>query len=210
MEKAFYLFDFDGTLVDSMETWAGVHINALKNAGIEVPADFVETITPLGNYNASKYTISLGIDIPLKTYLDNISKALYKEYTTRISLKANVLEALKKLKNKNISLNVLTASPHLYVDPCLNGLGIYDYFDNVWTIEDFGLTKAQPAIYQKAAEKLGTDINNCTMIDDNFTAISTAKTAGMNTIAVYDSTSKASENLLKKTADKYIYSFKEF
>ena len=55
-----YLFDFDGTLVDSMPTWSGVHVNALKSAGIPVPADFVQTITPLGNYRASQYTISLG------------------------------------------------------------------------------------------------------------------------------------------------------
>ena len=60
-----YIFDFDGTLVDSMPTWAGVHINALKNGGIPVPDGFVNTITPLGNYRASQYTVSLGLDISL-------------------------------------------------------------------------------------------------------------------------------------------------
>ena len=209
MGKKFYLFDFDGVLVDSMDTWAGTQIQTLREANIEVPADFVETITPLGTYNASKYTLSLGVDIPLDRYLDHVYKKLLEAYTTRIVLKENVKEVLEQLKKENISLNVLTASPHLYVDPCLKRNGIYDIFDNVWTIDDFSLTKAQPEIYKSAAERLGADVRVCTIFDDNFTAISTAKKAGLNTVAVYDSTSKSSEPAMRETADRYIYNFKE-
>ena len=48
MEREFYLFDFDGVLVDSMEFWAGLHKQTLLSAGIPIPEDFVETITKLG------------------------------------------------------------------------------------------------------------------------------------------------------------------
>ena len=207
--KKYYLFDFDGTLVDSMEFWAGIHIEALRNAGIPIPDKFVETITPLGNYNAAKHTLSLGIDIPLETYLEDVYEKLIKAYSTHIALKPNVKSTLEALKAKNISINVLTASPHLYVDPCLSRTGIYELFENVWTIDDFGLTKDKTEIYRQAANRLNAEISNCTMIDDNLTAISTAKKSGMQTIAVYDSTSKAAEKMLKKTADRYIYDFKE-
>ena len=70
MNTAFYLFDFDGVLVDSMEIWAGLHMQTLRDANIPVPEDFVETITPLGNYHGAKYTISLGLDISLEQHLD--------------------------------------------------------------------------------------------------------------------------------------------
>lgn len=209
MKTEFLLFDFDGVLVDSMSFWAGLHKQTLLNANIPIPDDFVETITPLGNYYGAKHTLSLGVDMPLEQYLEEIYQKLYDAYTTHICLKENVKEALSFLKQEHISLNVLTASPHLYVDPCLKRNGIYDLFDHVWTIDDFDLTKAQPEIYQKAAERLGTDVTRCTMFDDNFTAISTAKKAGMKTVAVYDETSKASEQSLKETADRYIYSFQE-
>ena len=209
MMKKHYLFDFDGTLVDSMPTWSGAHIKALEDGGIPVPENFVETITPLGNYWGSKYTIDLGLEISLEDYLDRLSKYLYGEYTTRIMLKPNVEAFLKKLQREGVALHVLTASPHLYVDPCLQRLGVYDYFENVWTVDDFQRTKDQPEIYQEAAERLGAVVGDCTMVDDNFTAISTAQKAGMKTLAVYDATSKGSEAALREVADCYLYDFKE-
>lgn len=209
MEKEFYLFDFDGVLVDSMEFWAGLHKQTLQDAGIPIPADFVQTITPLGNYYGAKHTLSLGVDIPLDAYLEEIYKKLYHGYTTHIALKFHVREMLLRLKQAGISINVLTASPHYYVDPCLQRGGIFDLFDNVWTIDDFGLTKNQPEIYRQAAKRLGAEPGVCTMVDDNFTAISTAKEAGLKTVAVYDSTSKETEAAMRATADRYIYSFDE-
>lgn len=205
----FYLFDFDGTLVDSMPTWSGVHVNALKSAGIPVPDDFVQTITPLGNYRASQHTISLGLETSLESYLDFVSKTLFDAYTTRIDLRGGVKEKLLELKNAGHSLNVLTASPHHYLDPCLQRHGIYDLFDNVWTIDDFGYTKAQTIIYAAAAQRLGTTVDRCVFVDDNATAVETARKAGMYTVGIYDETSKDFAPQLKAVSDLYIEDFSQ-
>jgi HAD superfamily hydrolase (TIGR01509 family) len=204
-----YIFDFDGTLVDSMPTWSGVHVNALKSAGIPVPDDFVQTITPLGNYRASQYTISLGLDVSLESYLDFVSKTLYEAYTTRIELRSGVKEKLSELKAAGHSLNVLTASPHHYLDPCLRRHGIYDLFDKVWTIEDFGYTKAQTIIYTEAARRLDASIDRCVFVDDNATAVETAKKAGMYTVGIFDETSKDFAPQLKAVSDLYIEDFSQ-
>jgi beta-phosphoglucomutase-like phosphatase (HAD superfamily) len=202
-----YIFDFDGTLVDSMPIWAGVHIKALMKAGIKVPENFVEIITPLGNINASKYTISLGLEISLDDYLKNISELLYYEYLNNVKLKECVFDSLKDLKKAGSSLNVLTASPHYYVDGCLKKHNVYDLFDNVWTIDDFVLTKAQPEIYIAVAKKLGVNISECLFFDDNLTALKTAKAAGMKTVGVYDLSSKNNTEQIKGISDYYIESY---
>lgn len=198
------IFDFDGTLVDSMPTWAGVHINMLKEHGIAVPSGFVETITPLGNLNASKYTISLGVDIPLSEYLEKISKILCYEYLNNVPLKKNVKEFLASAYKAGHRLSVLTASPHLYVDDTLKKLGVYDFFSNIWTIEDFNLTKAQPEIYVEAAKRLDAPLSECVFFDDNYTAIKTAANAGMKTVGVYDDSSRSSKPEIEKVADYYL------
>ena len=206
----FYLFDFDGTLADSMEFWSGIHKKALLDNGIPIPEGFTETITPLGNYYGAEYTVSLGLPISLDQYLNEVYSALTEGYKSHITLKPNVKEALIRLKKEGHSLNVLTASPHSYVDPFLDRMGIFNLFDNIWTIDDFSLTKADPTIYKKAAERLSADASDCIMVDDNITAILTAKSAGLGTVAVYDTTSASSEEKLKMIADRYITDFSEF
>ena len=203
------IFDFDGTLVDSMPTWSGVHIKMLKDHGIAVPDGFVETITPLGNLNASKYTISLGVDMPLDEYLDKISTILYFEYLNNIPLKNNVANFLNSAVNAGHSISVLTASPHLYVDECLQKLGVYNLFEKVWTIEDFNMTKAQPEIYIEAAKRLNAEIYDCVFFDDNYTALITAREAGMITVGVYDDTSKSSAEKIKEATNYYLNEYPE-
>jgi len=202
-----YLFDFDGVLVDSMEIWAGTHMAALEEAGIPIPDNFVETITPLGNYHGSQYTISLGLNISLEDYLERVSNALLTAYATRVCIKPHVAQALTRLKEQGIHLHVLTASPHSYVDDCLRRWQVYHLFERVWTIDDFGLTKSDPEIYRQAAARLGVDVSRCTMLDDNITVISTAKEAGLHTIAVYDKSSRGAEPAMRQTAERYIYDF---
>ena len=205
----FILFDFDGTLVDSMPVWAGVHINMLKEFGIDVPEDFVKTIVPLGNLRASKYTISLGADVSLDEYLSRQHVILSKEYGKRIALKEGVGETLRELKNQGHSLNVLTASPHQYLDPCLIRNGVWELFDNVWSIDDFSLTKDNVEIYVQAAKRLSAKTSDCVFFDDNITAIKTAAASGMKTVGVYD---KSSDNLvceMKNSCDLYVYEFAE-
>ncbi len=204
-----YIFDFDGTLVDSMPYWGAVHKEALEAYGIKAPADFVEIITPLGNVNAAHLEIEMGVTVPLEEHLKKINDTLYTKYTSVVPLKETVKDSLIAFKNKGHTLNVLTASPHLYVDPCLKRLGIYDLFNNVWTIEDFGCTKSETKIYKMAAKRLNANVESCVFFDDNITAITTAKMAGMKTVAVYDKSSENSKDKLKSTADKYITRFDE-
>ena len=99
-----YIFDFDGTLVDSMPIWAGAHIKALKDGGIPGPDGFVKTITPLGNLKASEYTISLGLDMSLEEYTEILNSRLFEGYNYTIPLKDGAFETLKKLKESGNSI----------------------------------------------------------------------------------------------------------
>jgi ABC-type proline/glycine betaine transport system permease subunit len=49
------LFDFDGTLVDSMPYWSQKMCNILDVCGIAVPSDLFTVITALGDAGTAKY-----------------------------------------------------------------------------------------------------------------------------------------------------------
>ena len=56
-----YLFDFDGTLVDSMPTYAALMIRILEENGATYPDDIIKIITPLGFINTAIEAYDMGL-----------------------------------------------------------------------------------------------------------------------------------------------------
>ena len=204
-----YLFDFDGTLVDSMPIWSAVMKKILDDTNTPYGADIIKTITPLGAVGTAKYFIELGSPLSLDEILKKMAENLVREYTENVPAKEGVIEALKVMKARGDSINVLTASPHVTLDPCLKRLGVFDLFDFVWSCDDFGTGKADPNIYKMAAERLGKGVDEVIFIDDNLGADKTAKKAGMTVYGIYDESSAEYEEEMKKATDRYIYKFEE-
>lgn len=204
-----YLFDFDGTLVDSMPTYAAAMLRILDENNIVYDKDIIKTITPLGADGTAEYYITLGVKKSKEEIVALMKQYLRYEYEHTIPAKRNVIKVLKELKNRGASLNVLTASPHTSLDPCLERLGILNLFDNVWSCNDFETTKADPKIYKMVADELGKNAQEVLFLDDNLNADATAKTAGMMVCGVYDDSSKEFTDEIKAVSDYYIYDFEE-
>lgn len=206
----YYIFDMDGTLIDSMPSYGGAVIKYLEMNRIPYPEDTLKTVTPLGYAGAARHFIEkLGCTATVEEICNDFRDLMIDDYKERIPAKEGVIEALKALKDQGHSLSVLTASPHVTLDPCLKRLGIFELFENVWSSEDFGMTKAEVAIYHEAAKRLGTTVDKCIFLDDNYNAVETAKKAGMIVYGVYDESSEAYTEDMIRISDKYIRSFFE-
>ena len=208
-DKRVYLFDLDGTLVDSMPTFGAMIIATCEAEGIEYPEDVVRIATPLGYRGSCEYFKSLGAVRASDDILTDMYSRAVLEYEQSIPAKAGVAETLSALKKRGASLNVLTASPHEMLDPCLKRLGLYELFDNVWSCEDFSTTKADPKIYSAAAERLGVSTEEIVFVDDNKGAIETALSAGVKVYGIYDDSSCEMVNDIKSIANGYVYNFRE-
>jgi HAD superfamily hydrolase (TIGR01509 family) len=202
-----YLFDFDGTLVDSMPTYVSSMLRILDENGVKYGDDIVKIITPLGLGGAADYYITLGIKMSREEILGKMLAYMTEAYENSIMAKPHVIEAIRELHARGDRLHVLTASPHSSLDPCLKRLGIYDLFENVWSCEDFFTTKADPKIYEMAAERIGAPIGEILFLDDNLNADVTAKRAGMKVCGVYDESSAEYTEEIKKNTDFYINDF---
>jgi FMN phosphatase YigB (HAD superfamily) len=90
------------------------------------------------------------------------------------------------------------------LDPCLKRVGVYDLFDNVFSCDDFNLTKSSPEIYLKTCERIGASVSNSVFFDDNLLACKTAKKAGLKVVGVFDKTGEDFAEELKKLCDGYL------
>ncbi len=207
--KKTYLFDFDGTLVDSMPTFVSVMLRILDENEVKYGSDIVKIITPLGYRGTAEYFRKLGIDETVEALVAKMNRYAKEEYTYRIMAKESVVDTLRALKERGADLNVLTASPHDALDPCLKRIGIWDLFTNVWSCDDFENTKADPDIYKSAAKKIGECVENIIFIDDNVGAVKTAKLAGMMAYGIYDPSSSEYIDEMKAISDRYIVKLSE-
>ena len=204
-----YLFDFDGTLVDSMPTYAAMMQGILSENHVPHEKDIIKITTPLGYRKTAELFACMGLNKPVEEIVGIMTERAVHAYTHHVPAKAHVIDALKRLKARGDDLNVLTASPHEMLDPCLKRLGIYDLFTNVWSCEDFATTKADPAIYHMAASRIGCAVEEIWFLDDNLGADTTAKKAGMRVCGVYDASSAEYTQDMKHVCDAYIEDFSQ-
>lgn len=204
-----WLFDFDGTLVDSMPTYASVMLRILEENQIPCPDGLMKIITPLGYQGTAAYYRKMGLQMEQEAVIARMTQLAQIEYANNIPAKPNVARVLRELRERGDDLHVLTASPHSMLDPCLKRLGLWELFTNVWSCDDFATTKADPQIYMRAARHIGRPVQEIWFLDDNFHADRTAKEAGMRVCGVYDDSSREYEVEIRAVTDCYIYDFAE-
>jgi len=204
------IFDFDGTLVDSMPVWADFILKKLDELGVCYPDDIIKIVSPLGTGGAAEYLIQLGVDSTVDELLSMMDDFALTEYTYNIPAKEGVTDSLRRFKSEGYSLNILTACNHNLIDPCLKRLELFDLFDNIWSCEeDLGMNKKNPEIYVAVSEMLGDVCENCVLFDDNIGALTCAYGVGMKTVGVFDETSSDIVDEMMAVSHKYIYSFEE-
>ena len=199
-----YLFDFDGTLVNSMPTFVSVMLRILDEYGISYGDDIVKIITPLGYHGTAEYFRGLGVPLSTEELVELMNRYAYDGYAYDILAKESVLDTLYALKARGDSLNVLTASPHRMLDPCLKRLGIWELFDHVWSCDDFHTTKSDPNIYRLAAQQMGSNVENVIFVDDNVNAVRTAKQGGMISYGIYDDSASEYVDEMREIAHRYL------
>ena len=205
-----YLFDMDGTLIDSMPTFGGAILNFLDDVGANYPDDVIKIVTPLGFAGTVKYfKEELKLTFTDEYILSALGNNMLDGYLNSIPAKPGVEDKLTELKNAGHVLAVLTASPHLTLDPCLKRLGLDKLFAKIWSSDDFGKTKADPSIYLDALNELGARPEECIFLDDNVGAVKAAKAAGLHAYGIYDESSSEFIEEMKSVAEKYIYGFSE-
>lgn len=204
------IFDFDGTIADSTYVWEKVDSDFFAKRGMIVPSDYVEAISTMSFYSGAVYTKD---KYQLRESVEDImaewnSHALY-EYENNVRLKPFAKEYIKKLYLENTKIGLATASNPEFYMPVLKREGIADCFSAFADGSDNVKNKDFPDIYMLCAERMNSKLKECRVYEDVLKGIRSAKSVGMETIAVYDNHNKEQWNSLVREADSFILTFKD-
>ena len=208
--KKVYIFDVDGTLIDSMGEWKKVIPSLLEERGIAYPNDLVKRVVALGLPGVAKYlTEQFPLELSVQEVLSYFTQRFQQKYAEEIREKPGVKETLTALKARGAILCTLTAGSHTLFDACLKRLGLWELFDFCWSTEDFPVSKADPTIYKLVADRLGVSIEDCLMVDDSLSALNSAVESGIYTVGIYDEFSKENEKEIRNKVNRYLYRLEE-
>ncbi len=205
-----FIFDLDGTLLDSLWVWSEVDEVFLSRRGLPILPDYAQSIAHLGFADAARYTIDrFGLGETPEQLMQEWYDLARAAYRDRVPLKPHAEEFLRKLCVQGVHISAATSSEPELVLPCLDRLGITGLFQNITTIHEVNCDKSSPDIYLLAAERMGVVPNQCAVFEDILRGIQSAKSAGFYTVAVEEPASALDQIEIEHTADRYIHSFAE-
>lgn len=205
-----YIFDLDGTLLDSMHVWEQIDVDFLSGRGIDVPPDYIDVICSKSFPEAAAYTIErFGLPDGVDDLLREWNRMAEHAYGHTVRLKPYAKEFLVTLKERGAKLGIATSLPEALYEPALKNNGIRGLFDVICSTDEVSHGKTRPDVFLFAARKLGVDPVDCVVFEDIPQAIESAKKAGMTVYGVYDESSSEHWEWIKKIADGVVYDFEE-
>lgn len=205
-----YLFDLDGTLLDSNRMWRSLTTNFLNRHKIKFTEEIAQELTTMSIYKSAGYLRhTLKVNLTEEEIISELEKEIVKGYTNEVELKDGALEYLSYLKEKNIPMGLATATNDRFVDLIMERFDIEKYFDFIATVDNIGILKNNPEFYLEAAKKFPLQPSEVAIFDDAPYAIEAAVKAGLRVYAVYDRVNGSFYEANKKIAYKGIESFRE-
>jgi len=185
--KRAYIFDLDGTLVDTMPSHFVAWTEIARRHGFEFPE---ARFYALGGVPTAKIAAMLIGEAGLT--VDPVAIALEKEQMYYESLAAGggvrpieaVLEIARGHRSEGSPLAIASGSVRRLVTRTLEALGITDWFPIVVAAEDTARHKPEPDVFLEAARRLGVAPADCTVYEDTDIGLEAARRADMTPVDV--------------------------
>ena len=201
------IFDFDGTLFDSMYIWDSVGTEYLKSVGKTAKSDFKKTVNTMSLHQAAEYCkCEYNLPFSIDEIIAGYNKIVEDFYFNTAKPKAGVVEFLDELRKKDVKMCIATATDKYMIEAALKRCNMRGFFSEIFTCSDVGHGKDEPVIFRTALEHLGTQRCDTVIFEDACHAVKTAKADGFYVIGVYDSYEENYEQV-KNLSDCWIKDF---
>ena len=197
------IFDMDGTLLDSMPVWKRLTQGYLSGFGVTVTDEEYAACEGFSQPQVAQYFADRYPDLPLDAQgiMKGMDALITTRYETLAKPKDGVIAFLDGLRRRGVKMAIATLTARRHAEKALRERDMMDYFDFMLTIEDVGISKREPDIYLKSAEKLGLAPADCIVFEDAPYACATAKRAGFRVCGMVEPAYAAGENELRSVSD---------
>jgi len=186
-EFAGYIFDLDGTLVDTMPLHYRAWDTAMRSVGLNAPLD-EELFYSLGGVPTKRVAELIaahyGLTIDPHAVFDH-KEALFVELQEDAKLIEPVVEVARRMSLTH-PVSVASGGPRVIVRGMLELTGLASLFDfnHVVTPEDVEHGKPAPDLFLLAAKRMGVPPEKCLVFEDAEPGMRAAEAAGMQWVRV--------------------------
>ncbi|KAA9325887.1 HAD family phosphatase [Hymenobacter busanensis] len=176
------IFDMDGVLVDTEPLHHDAFFRHFAELGIPMSAE--EYATFLGSstrnvYQQLKQEFGLVGDVETLMLRKRELFGAAFDADTELDLLPGARELVLDLHRAGVPLQLASSASKETIARVFTRFGLYPYFDNLVSGEDFPRSKPDPAIFLHAAKLAGVAPQHCLVIEDSANGVTAAKAAGM-------------------------------
>lgn len=190
-EYAGYIFDLDGTLVDSMPTHFAAWRWALKKHGAPYEVFLWEEFVAHGGMAAPDIVADLNQKYGLQMDPEVVAEEKRTRYgwmlvNETLPVIPETMELVRELHARGIPYAIGTGSMPVGAMETLNAAGVADLFSIMVTPADVppGFGKPRPDIFLICAERMGVNPADCVVFEDAEPGIQAAIAGGMDYVRV--------------------------
>lgn len=205
-----YLFDLDGTLIDSTGVWHQIDVDFLAKRGLpwteEYNAGVIHSIFPIAAQFTKEYA---NLPESPEEIMAEWQEMALEEYAHRIPMKPHARAYLEQCAARGIPMAIYTSCEPELCEAVLAQHGARDFFSQIIYARSLGMEKRSPAAFHAALERLGVNPEDCRFFDDSPIACAGAKAAGLTVTGVYDRHTSGAEDEFRRICHRLIHNFKE-
>lgn len=179
------IFDMDGVILDSNETWEAVMGDLFAAYGKSL-SDLDEDAF-MGGDNSLQWAAhlrrELGLPLADEQIVRHVVDGILRHYHEHVPLISGAAEAVARVSAR-FPLGLASSSPREVIAFVLQRSGLGRLFQAWVSSDDVGCGKPAPDVYLRCCELLGLAPENCVAVEDSRFGIRAAKAAGMKIIAV--------------------------
>jgi HAD superfamily hydrolase (TIGR01509 family) len=180
-----FVFDFDGTLIDTETAGFDAVRDVFREYGAELTVEFWApfvgaSVTPdfVGELERQ-----LRRSVNAQHVVSQV-RSLNTEYVANAALRPGVAALIDDAVAHGLGLAVASNAPRDWIEMNLSRVGLLRHFGVIMSLDDVRNPKPHPEPFDSAARAIGLNPTDCVAFEDSNLGVHSAVAAGMFTVAV--------------------------